>query len=99
MNKKRPLPRAAFAFALCALLIAPSIFAGADTASRPDDARARISDTPSPVDRADTAAAADSAGITPLAAMWVILAIWAGIAILLIRLDVRVSRLEKKLDA
>ncbi|TAL32751.1 MAG: hypothetical protein EPN93_15710 [Spirochaetes bacterium] len=99
MNSIRPLPRAAFAFALCALLFAPSSFAGADTASRTDDARVRVSDTPSPIDRADTAAPVESAEATPLAAMWVILVIWAGIAVLLLRLDMRVTRLEKKLDA
>jgi hypothetical protein len=35
---------------------------------------------------------------SPRAAMWVILGIWAGVALMLVRLDVRLSKLEKKIN-
>ncbi len=77
------------ALILCALFLAPA---------------ARAADTQSPAagisqeKNMGAPSAEERPADSPRASMWVILGIWAGVALLLLRLDVRLSKMEKKLN-
>jgi hypothetical protein len=89
MKNNGTLAAATGALVLCALFLAP-----AARAADPQSPAAGISQEKN----MGASPALERPADSPRTSMWVILGIWAGVALLLVRLDVRLSKLEKKIN-